>query len=123
VRHSAYDEVHWVTAPEAFHATHQLFSNHGLFMGPTSGASFQVASWWARHNPDSTVVMVLPDEGYRYQSTVYNADWLRENDIVPAADPAGPTLVEHPLDAPATWSRLVWARRNFDTVMMPGAGA
>ncbi|MGY9066661.1 PLP-dependent cysteine synthase family protein [Streptomyces sp. CAS3] len=123
VRHSAYDEVHWVTAPEAFHATHELFRNHGLFMGPTSGASFQVAAWWARQNPDSTVVAVLPDEGYRYQSTVYNEAWLREQGITPAANPAGPALVEHPLDAPSTWSRLLWARRRFDDVMVPGAHA
>ena len=37
--------------------------------------------------------------------------------------PAGPTLVDHPLDAPSTWSRLLWARRRFDDVMVPGARA
>ncbi|MEV7374772.1 cysteine synthase family protein [Streptomyces sp. NPDC090301] len=119
VRHSAYDEVHWVTAPEAFHATHELFRNHGLFMGPTSGASFQVAAWWAARNPDSKVVMVLPDEGYRYQSTVYHAEWLREQGIEPAPAPGGPVTVDHPLDAPSSWTRLVWARRGFDDVMTP----
>lgn len=120
VRHSAYDEVHWVTAPEAFHATHELYRAHGLFMGPTSGASFQVASWWAEQNPQSTVVMVLPDEGYRYQSTVYNNAWLREQGIVPTPAPTGgPVTVDHPLDAPSGWSRLLWARRGFDDVMMP----
>ncbi|MFD8415065.1 PLP-dependent cysteine synthase family protein [Streptomyces sp. NPDC059650] len=123
VRHTAYDEVHWVTAPEAFHATHDLFRTHGLFMGPTSGASFQVAAWWAQHNPNSKVVMVLPDEGYRYQSTVYSETWLREQGITPAANPAGPVLVDHPLDAAPAWSRLLWARRRFDDVMVPGAGA
>ncbi|GGV30151.1 cystathionine beta-synthase [Streptomyces filipinensis] len=120
VRHSAYDEAHWVTAAEAFHATHELYRSHGLFMGPTSGASFQVASWWAAQNPGSTVVMVLPDEGYRYQSTVYNDAWLREQGITPAPAPGGgPVTVEHPLDAPPVWSRLMWARRGFDDVMMP----
>ena len=123
VRHTAYDEVHWVTAAEAFHATHELFRNHGLFMGPTSGASFQVASWWAARNPDSKVVMVLPDEGHRYQSTVYNADWLREQGIEPAPASGGPVTVKHPLDAPPAWARLVWARRGFDDVMRPGAPA
>ncbi|MFF2958958.1 PLP-dependent cysteine synthase family protein [Streptomyces sp. NPDC057963] len=123
VHHTAYDEVHWVTAAEAFHATHELFRAHSLFMGPTSGASFQVASWWAARNPRSKVVMVLPDEGYRYQSTVYNAAWLDEQGIVPAAGAAGPVLVHHPLEAPPAWARLVWARRNFDDVMMPGAEA
>lgn len=119
VRHRAYDEVHWVTAGEAFHATHELYRTHGLFMGPTSGASFQVAEWWAAHNPQSTVVMVLPDEGYRYQSTVYDSAWLAENGIVAAPNPAGPVTVGHPLDAPAAWSRLMWARRSFDDVVLP----
>jgi cysteine synthase len=119
VRHSAYDEVHWVTAPEAFHATHELFRNHGLFMGPTSGASFQVASWWAEQNPQRKVVMMLPDEGYRYQSTVYNREWLSEQGIVPAAASDGPVTVAHPLDAPAAWTRLSWARRGLDDVVRP----
>ncbi|MFF3958275.1 PLP-dependent cysteine synthase family protein [Streptomyces sp. NPDC001890] len=123
VKHAAYDEVHWVTAPEAFHATHELYRAHGLFMGPTSGASFQVASWWAEQNPGSTVVMVLPDEGYRYQSTVYNDNWLREQGIVPAPATGGPLTVEHPLDATAAWSRLLWARRGFDDVVMPVVGS
>lgn len=119
VRHAAYDEVHWVTAGEAFHATHELYRAHGLFMGPTSGASFQVASWWARQNPQSTVVMVLPDEGYRYQSTVYDRTWLSDNGVVVAPNPAGPVTVDHPLDAPQSWARLLWARRDFDDVVLP----
>ncbi len=119
VHHSAYDEVHWVTAPEAFHATHELYRGHGLFMGPTSGASFQVASWWAARNPESTVLMVLPDEGYRYMSTVYSQDWLDEQGIAPAPNPDGPVTVDHPLDAATTWSRLLWARRGFDDVVLP----
>jgi cysteine synthase A len=116
VTHSAYDEVHWISPGEAFHATHELYRRHGLFMGPTSGASFQVASWWAGHNSGRTVVMVLPDEGYRYLSTVYNDTWLREQGITPAPTAGGPRLVEHPNQAGETWSRLRWARRTYDEV-------
>lgn len=116
VEHTAYDEVHWVAAAEAFHATHELYRGHGLFMGPTSGASFQVASWWARCNPYSTALMVLPDEGYRYQSTVYSSSWLAQHGIVPAPQPGGPRLVDHPDEAGDTWSRLIWARRGYESV-------
>ncbi|MGI5216155.1 PLP-dependent cysteine synthase family protein [Plantactinospora sp. CA-290183] len=116
VDYAAYDEVHWVGASEAFHATHDLYRTHGLFMGPTSGASFQVAAWWARRNPDDTVLMVLPDEGYRYQSTVYNDAWLRANDAVPAPNPDGPRLVGHPAEVADRWTRLTWARRTFEAV-------
>jgi cysteine synthase A len=120
VAHRAYDEVHWVTAAEAFHATHELYRGHGMFMGPTSGAAFLVARWWAQQNRYSRVVMVLPDEGYRYQSTVYNEEWLRANGVEPVANPAGPILVDHPLEAPAAWARLLWARREYDSVAGPG---
>lgn len=117
VDHPAYDEIHWVAPSEAFDATHGLYRTHGLFMGPTSGASFQVAAWWAARNPYDTVLMVLPDEGYRYQSTVYNDTWLRENDAVPAANPEGPRLVEHPGDVGDTWTRMMWARRGYEAVV------
>ncbi|GAA2025006.1 PLP-dependent cysteine synthase family protein [Polymorphospora rubra] len=119
VDYTAYDEVHWVTPREAFHATHDLYRSHGLFMGPTSGASFQVAAWWADRNPGDTVLMVLPDEGYRYQSTVYNDAWLRAHDAVPTPNPDGPRLVEHPSDVTDRWTRLPWARRSFEAVTGP----
>ncbi|MFE3661202.1 PLP-dependent cysteine synthase family protein [Streptomyces sp. NPDC059165] len=115
VEYTAYDEVHWVSPAEAFHATHDLYRENGLFMGPTSGAAFQVASWWARHNPYSTTLMLLPDEGYRYQSTVYSSSWLNETGIVPVPNTAGPRLVEHPDEAGDTWSRLIWARRSYES--------
>jgi cysteine synthase len=113
VDHSAYDEVHWVTPAEAFHATHELYREHGLFMGPTSGASFQVASWWAGDNPDETVLMVLPDEGHRYQSTVYDSRWLHEQGITPSPTREGPRLVEDPADVGGSWCRFRWARRTY----------
>ncbi|MDG4862759.1 PLP-dependent cysteine synthase family protein [Streptomyces sp. T-3] len=116
VEHTAYDEVHWVTPAEAFHATHELYRGHGLFMGPTSGASYQVASWWAEHNPYSTTLMVLPDEGYRYQSTVYSSNWLEQTGVLPAPNTAGPRLVDHPGEAGDSWSRLIWARRGYESV-------
>ena len=46
--HSQFDDVHWVTAVEALTALRQLHIQHGLFMGPTSGASILVADWMAR---------------------------------------------------------------------------
>ncbi|EHR51361.1 cysteine synthase [Saccharomonospora marina XMU15] len=115
VEHAAYDEVHWVSPAEAFHATHDLYRENGLFMGPTSGAAFQVASWWARHNPYSKTLMLLPDEGHRYQATVYSSSWLHETGIVPVPNTAGPRLVEHPDEAGDTWSRLIWARRSYES--------
>ncbi|MGO4759843.1 pyridoxal-5-phosphate-dependent protein subunit beta, partial [Streptomyces sp. 2MCAF27] len=122
VVHSAYDEVHWVEPSGVFHATHELYRQHSLFMGPTSGAAFLVASWWAEQNPGSTVLMVLPDEGYRYQSTVYDQAWLREQGIEPAPPGEGregregPRLVERPGEGDGSWTRILWKRRKYDDV-------
>lgn len=122
VVHAAYDEVHWVGPGEVFHATRELYRRHGLFMGPTSGAAFLVASWWAERNRDSTVLAVLPDEGYRYQSTVYNDAWLRGQNALPARPAGGPRLVERPGEGDGSWSRLLWNRRTYDDVAGASTG-
>jgi cysteine synthase len=117
VRYTAYDEVHWVTPAEAYRATHALYREHALFMGPTSGASYLAAAWWARRHPDEQVLMVLPDEGHRYQNTVYSAEWLAAHGIDMQDRPQEPALVSHPLDAARQWSRLVWGRRGYAEVV------
>ena len=128
--HSVFDEVHWVADREAFAATRALHRHHALFMGPTSGASWLVARWWARTHPDSTVVALLPDEGHRYADTVYDDTWLRRQGLFlrghPGARgmrrlPARPWEVAAPGEAGPEWSCLDWDRRRYDQV--PGVVA
>ena len=88
VDHTTFDVVHWVGAAEAFRATRQLHREHALFMGPTSGAAYLVADRWARENPDALAAVVLPDEGYRYQDTVYDDAWLQEQGAAAGRAPA-----------------------------------
>ena len=120
VRYTAYDEVHWVTPAEAFRATHALYREHALFMGPTSGASYLTAAWWARHHPDGKVLMILPDEGHRYQKTVYSGEWLASHRIDTTDAAQEPVLVSRPSDAPNRWSRLLWGRRGYREVVGRG---
>lgn len=120
VRYTAYDEVHWVMPAEAFRATRALYRQHGLFMGPTSGASYLAAAWWARQHPDDTVLMILPDEGHRYQKTVYSDEWLAGQGIDLTVGSREPALVSHPAGAPRRWSRLLWARRGYEEVTGTG---
>ncbi|MDK1492907.1 pyridoxal-phosphate dependent enzyme [Sinorhizobium sp. 7-81] len=40
--HRHFDEIHWLTRAEAFYAAHQLHRDHGLFLGPTSGAASEL---------------------------------------------------------------------------------
>lgn len=123
LRHDMIDEVHWVGALPAFAAVRQLHRDHALFMGPTSGAATLVATWYARTHPDAMTVVVLPDEGYRYQDTVYDDHWLAALPGWPAAVPEGPvTLSGIEPRGEEAWTRLAWARRPLPTVVAAEGG-
>lgn len=117
VDHTAFDLVHWVGAAEAFHATRRLHRDHAIFAGPTSGAAYLVADWWARENPDALSAVVFPDEGYRYQDTVYDDAWLEAKGARLDALPAAPVEWERPHDGDDPWSFHRWNRRSFAEVM------
>jgi cysteine synthase len=113
--HTQFDEVHWVTEADVFHATRRLHQAHALFMGPTSGASYLVGSWWAGNHPDSLTVIVLPDEGYRYHDTVYDDTWLASYS---RESRPSPRIVSEPREADQSWCRLLWRRRSLADVMV-----
>lgn len=119
VSHTAYDEVHWAGPAEVFRATRELHARHALYMGPTSGAAYLVARWYAELHPDEQVVALLPDEGHRYQDTVYRDAWLREHGLLDAAADTEPRTVEHPEEALGGWARVAWRRRSLDDVLLP----
>lgn len=122
VDHKQFDEIHWLTPAEVFHATHELHREHGLFMGPTSGAAYRVAEWWSRNNPDKTVVVMFPDEGHRYVETVYDQDWLQS--ITGRSGPlrASPVTVGTPTESMPGWSRFPWKCRSLDDVLAHAGG-
>lgn len=115
--HTVFDEVHWVSSAEAFHATRQLHRRHGLFMGGTSGAAYMVAKWYAERNPDQAVVCMLPDEGHRYQDTIYSEAWLQEKDVWLPGLPDEPKLVEHRDECDGEWGRMLWGRHPYVDVI------
>lgn len=117
VDHTTFDEVHWVGAAEAFLATRQLHRSAALFKGPTSGAAYLVARHWAARHPRARVVVLLPDDGHRYQSTIYDDDWLHAQGAWLDALPEQPTLARHPREAGPGWSWLPWGRRAYAEVM------
>jgi cysteine synthase A len=117
VDHRVFDAVHWTTAPVAYAATRQLHRRHALFMGPSSGAAYLAARSWARANPSALTVVMLPDEGYRYQDTVYNDEWLLARGYLDAQPPAEPILVDDPTRPTGSWSTYGWARRSYSEVM------
>jgi cysteine synthase A len=125
--HRVFDEVHWVPAAEGFLASRQLHRQHGLYMGPTSGASFLVARWWAAQHPEVKVVAILPDEAYRYEDSVYDDSWLETQNARLHRLPEAPRQVTSPSAAGPDWSTLAWGRRSYEEVLgapyAPATGA
>ncbi|WP_206618665.1 MULTISPECIES: pyridoxal-phosphate dependent enzyme [unclassified Mesorhizobium] len=117
INHSHFDEVHWLTQAEAFHATHRLHRDYGLFMGPTGGAAYRVANWWSQRNPGKKVVAIFPDEGHRYIETVYNEDWLRSVPGWRESLREQPVPVAAPTGELTGWSYFAWGRRTLDQVL------
>jgi cysteine synthase len=115
--HTAFDEVHWVTAAEAYKATRILHRKTSLFCGGTSGAAWMVAAHWARNNPDAKVVCILPDDGFRYTDTVYDDQYLVHNNLYLSELPMHPMEVEHPLAAASSWSCMKWMKRTLKDVV------
>lgn len=118
--HRAFDDVHWCSAAAAYAATRQLHRRHALFMGPTSGAAYLVARWWAAANPTALTVAMLPDEGYRYLDTVYDDGWLAAAGHRDAPLPTEPTPVDTPAREAGPWTAYGWARRSYAEVMAAG---
>jgi len=122
VRHELFDEVHWVGAAEAFLMARQLYRRHALFMGATSGATYLVGRWLAAANPDWRVVALMPDEGHRYQQTIYNDAWLRRHRVLLHVEPVHPVTVEHPHRVEGGWTRMSWDRRSLPAALRGDRG-
>lgn len=115
--HRVFDSVHWCTAGAAYRATRELHQRHALFMGPSSGAAYLVARWWAARHADAVTVVMLPDEGYRYQDTVYDDTWLRAAGHLDEPVPEEPVPVAYPVQPGGQWTAYEWARRGYHDVL------
>ncbi len=63
---------------------YQLLREEGLFLGLSSGINIAGAAQWAReHGPGHTIVTILCDSGHKYQSTLFNQQWLESNHLDP----------------------------------------
>jgi cysteine synthase A len=75
-----YDEIVHIDAQTAIAATHELMRKEGLLCGISAGAAAAAAQQVARRpeNAGKLIVVILPDTGERYLSTVAFAE-LRES--------------------------------------------
>ncbi|MBT1517469.1 pyridoxal-phosphate dependent enzyme [Bradyrhizobium sp. SRL28] len=115
--HEAFDEVHWLGANEAYQAAHRLHRETSLKRGPTSGAAYLVAKWYAERFPGSKVLAVFPDDSNRYEHNVYDPAWMQERGYRAEIAASEPILVHHPLHANGGWCRFDWSRRSLTHVM------
>lgn len=123
--HSCYDEVHWVSAEQAFLATHTLHNQHSVFGGPTSGAAYMVARHIAKQNPERTVVFIGADDGERYLSTIFSHQWLAEqgivlNRVLPCSRPLAVDSLSQVSGETSPWTSLAWQRRSLAQVLAAG---
>ena len=80
------DEAYQVTDEEALNIVFDLNAHEGLCLGGSSGVNIGGAIKMAEAmGPGHTIVTILCDYGQRYQSKMFNPEFLRERDLpVPA---------------------------------------
>ena len=89
----------WVRASDkdAFLTARRLAREEGILAGGSSGAAIFAALKVApRFGPEDNIVVIIPDTGERYLSTVYNDDWMIKNGFLEktASDDSPPLIKE-----------------------------
>ena len=76
------DDAYKIPDSEALPVTFDLLEHEGLCLGGSSGVNVASAIRLAREmGPGHTIVTILCDGGQRYQSKLYNPDFLREKGL------------------------------------------
>ena len=79
---AAIDEAFRIPDEEALHILYDLVQEEGLCLGGSAGINIAGAVRMARKmGPGHTIVTILCDHGSRYQSKLYNPDFLREKGL------------------------------------------
>ncbi len=77
------DEIITVSDRDAFATARELVRKEGIFSGSSAGAAVYASLQYARNlSRDDVVVVLLPDTGRNYLSTLYNDDWMREKGLL-----------------------------------------
>lgn len=72
---------------ECVRIVYQLLRYEGLFLGSSSGINVGAAVRLAQQmGPGQTIVTILCDGGSRYQSRLFNKEWLAEKGLLAAAE-------------------------------------
>lgn len=85
IAYDVFDEVHWVSPAEAARACRALAASAFVTGGWSTGAAALVAGWCARTLHSERVAAVFPDGPHRYWHTIYDDEFLDDNELVPTA--------------------------------------
>ncbi|MDB9518770.1 cysteine synthase A [Roseofilum reptotaenium CS-1145] len=78
------DDAIQIDDTECIRVLYQLLRRDGLFMGGSVGINVGAAVALAKQmGPGHTIVTVLCDGGARYQSKLYNREWLASKNLLP----------------------------------------
>ncbi len=76
------DTVHIVSDQHAFSSCHLVAQHEGILMGGSGGAVlFSCIAAAFRQTKPSRILGILPDTGMNYLDTLYNLEWIKENQI------------------------------------------
>jgi len=77
------DKIITVGDREAFLMARRLAREEGILAGGSSGAALSAALEEAKSlGKDDTMVVVLPDTGRNYLSTIFNDEWMEKNGFI-----------------------------------------
>lgn len=128
------DDMVRVTDKESMLMTRRLTREEGIFCGVSAGAALAGALRYAADRdlgPDKLMVVLLPDNGSRYLSKVFDDNWMRENRFLDSAW-AGATVANilerqqgHEIitaDAQASVESVVAQLKQADVSQLPVVG-
>lgn len=78
------DKAYRVDDQTALSIVNHLLRDEGLFVGLSSGINIGGAVRYAQdQGPGKTIVTILCDSGHKYQSKLFNPEWLKANALDP----------------------------------------
>jgi cysteine synthase len=78
------DDAIQIDDKEAIRVVYQLLHKDGLFMGGSTGINVAAAVALAKQmGPGHRIVTILCDSGSRYQSRIFNLEWLESKGLLP----------------------------------------
>src|SRR5947207_12955702 len=78
------DRAYRIPDQTALTIVYQLLREEGLFLGLSSGINVAGAVRFAKeHGRGQTLVTLLCDSGHKYQSTLFNREWLATKNLDP----------------------------------------